>query len=321
MRIPCCRLCIVLALMLMACSQALADTNPEQIAASALFERFETVFYAKYDIVSSSGAYKRFSELESATLHYPFALLPGALNSLGKQASADILESGEAVLVGAKDFRPPSGLGQVHSQVCYIVILRSNNAFELRKYFTSPPSGSIAGSSVWNWSAKLSEFGRDDPRPSLLYAAQIAQAYLLVSNDLADLQTIARRLSSPDQDLCKSTQIPDWETVSHHRLWGYRRYRHSGIVNREAAGMTDVTRGAEALMFYIDFDKKEGVLRLFSSVTDESTPAKMNTLPALPRFKRSGPGVWETVTLFTGDEDSFERMFAIMYLFGFGIYV
>jgi len=320
MRIPWYKLFILIVLMLMICGRSLADTNPESIAAAALFDRFETVFYAKQDIVSASGTYKGLSELESSTFHYPFALLPGALNSLGKQAADEILESSEAVLVGAKDFRAPVGLGQVRAQICYVVILKRERALELRKYFTKAPSASAAGSRVWQWSAKLAEFGRDDPRLSSLYATQIAQAYLLISNNLRELQTLASRLSSSDQDLQTLAKLRDWESISQHQLWGYRRYRHTGIVNPVAAGTSEVTHGAEALMFFVDFEKKVVVLRLLSSVTDEGTPAKMNATATLPRFKPRGPGVWEIVAPLSGDEDSFERMFAVMYLFGFGIY-
>jgi len=319
MRIPWYRLFILIVLMLMICEQGLADTNPESIAASALFDRFETVFYTKQDIVSASGTYKGLSELESATLHYPFGLLPGALNSLGKQASAEILESGEAVLVGAKDFRAPVGLGQVRSQFCYVVILKS--AFELRKYFTTAPSVSAAGSPVWHWSAKLAEFGRGDPRLSSLYATQITETYLLISNRLVELQAVARRLSSSDQNLQTLAKLRDWEFISQHKLWGYRHYRHTGIVNPVAAGTSVVTSGAEALMFFADFEKKVGVLRLLSSVTDEGTPAKINAKAVLPPLKPRGPGVWETTVPLAGNEDSSERIFAVMYLFGFGIYV
>jgi hypothetical protein len=321
MRVSCNKLYILTVFMLLVCGQGRADANPTSIAASALFDRFETVLYAKRDIVASAGTYNGLSAMETATLHYPFWLLPEALDSLGKQAAAEILRNSEAVLVGAKDFRAPAGLGEVRSQVCYVVILNKEGAFKLRNYFTKVPSASAAGSPVWNWSAKLGEFGRDDPKPSSLYATQIAHAYLLVSNNLKELQAVAGRLAASNQDLEPLTRLRDWESISQHPLWGYRRYRHTEVVNPVAAGMSDVTRGAEAIMFFADFEKKVGVLSLLSSVTDEGTPAKINAKAVLPPFKPRGPGVWETVTMFSGDEDSFERMFAVMYLFGFGTYV
>src|SRR5205807_2204009 len=148
--------------------------------------------------------------------------------------------------------------------------------FDLRKYFTSASSASVAGSPIWHWLAKLAEFGRDDPRPSSLYATQFAKAYLLISNDLTELQTIARILGSSDHGLQGLTGLRDWESISQHPFWGYRKYRHVKNNNPVASGMSEVTPGAEALMFYVDFEKKVGVLRLISSVKDEGTPAKIN---------------------------------------------
>ena len=315
------RLALLLAILLSGCNRGMANTNNELGAASTLFERFETVFYAKGDLLSGSDAYHQLSKQDADALRTPFGYLLGGLDSLGKRTSAEIVESGEAVLVGAKDFRPPAGLGGVRSGLCYVVVLRSRSAFDLGKYFRQAPVAFAVGTPVWNWSARLGEFGEGDPRPSSLYATQVAHSYLLVSNDLQELQTIAGRLASADEDRRMLTRIRDWEFVSQHRVWGYRRYRHSGVVDRVAAGMSDVTPGAEALIFFVDLKKKAGVLRLLSSPVDEGTAAKINARAVLPRLKPRGVGVWETIIPLVGDEESFEQMFGIMGLFGFGIYL
>ena len=314
------KLCILSAFLLTPFGQMHADPNSQSVVASSLFERFETVFHASREIVSSSGAYQGLSLLESSTLRYPFGFLLGALDSLGKQAGNEILENGEGVLVGAKDFRAPAGLGQVVSQLCYVVILKSGTSFEPRTYFNDAPADTAGDSQIWHWSAKLNEFGRDDPRPSSLYAAKVAQSYFLVSNNLTELKEIASRLSTPNRPLPTLSKLREWESVRQHRLWGYRRYRHTGTVNPVAAGTQEVTSGAEALIFFVDFDKKLGVIRLISSLADEGTAAKMNAKAVLPRFEPRASGIWETLTKFSGDEDSFERMVAVMYFFGFGVY-
>jgi len=326
MRIAPAKVVVFAALMFTVCGPALAATNPERVAVSALLDRFETVFYSKSEIVSMSGAYDRSSKLESSAFRQPFALFHGALHSLGEWPADEILKGSEAVLVGAKDFRAPEGsehLGQVRSQFCYIVILKSTSGIKAQKYFSTsePPSGSAAGSPVWHWSAKLNEFGRDDPRPSSLYLTEVSTKYLLISNELEDLRDLAARLASSDQDLETLGALWDWSSVRDHQFWGYRKYRHSGVLDEVAAGTSEVTPSAKALTFFLDFDKRIGVLRMFCSAADDSPTVKIDARAALPRFRQAGPGVWETRTQLTGNEDSAGRMFVVMYLFGFGIYL
>jgi hypothetical protein len=314
-----------MTVVLMICAKSFAASSHDSIAASALFDRFEVVFYAKSDIVSAPSTPKGFSDLEFSIFHYPFALLPGALHSLGEVAFSEIFKGSDAILIGAKGFRAPEGtegLGQVRSNFCYVIILKKNSGVQLRKYFTESESPSAsAGSPVWHWSAKLNEFGRDDPRPSSLYFTQVSETYLLVSNDLSNFQDIVGRLASSDQDLQALHHVRDWSSLEGHQFWGYRRYRHADIVNSAAAGTSEVTPGAEALSFFLDFDKRTGVLHLFTSTTDEGTAAKMNARTTLPKFKRDSPGIWEASTRLAGNQDSAEQMFGVMYLFGFGVYL
>jgi hypothetical protein len=301
-----------------------ATPDRERAAASVLFERFETVLYSKSDLLSAPQAYHQMSAQDTNYLRFPFAYLSKGLDSAGKQISAEMLESAIAVLVGARDFQPPKGLGGVRSQRCYVVILGDHNAFQLQKYFHQAPQTSAAGSHVWKWSAKLGEFGEGDTKPSSLYTTQIGHSYVLVSNDLSELQTVADRLSSSNQDAPVLAGIREWESVRHHEIWGYRHYRHSGVADPVAAGMSDVTPAAESLIFFVDVDKKVGVLRLLAS--DNSTADKINSAitsarSAFPPLKTSGGGASETMIPFAGDEATSERVFMVMGLFGFGIYL
>jgi hypothetical protein len=304
----------LLVALFMGCNLSTAEVGPELRAASVLFGQFETVFYAKGDVVSSSGVYSHVAENDADMIRLPFFQLREALNALGGDTSKEILNGSEDVLVGAKNFRSPSGLGPVRSKRCYIVILKAGE-FDLHKHFRQSPAASVAGAPVWKWSAKLGEYGEEDPRPSLFYAAHIGVSYLLVSNSLEDLRDIATRISS------KMTVpgIPDWEIICQHREWGYRRYRHSGVADRTAAGMSSVTPSAEALMFFVDFDKEVSLMRLLS--IDEATAAKINAKAKLPPLKSQGKGVWETKIPFAGNEESFGRLAGVMWLFGFGAYV
>jgi hypothetical protein len=325
---------VVLAFLFLGCRRGTTEVNHELRAASVLFGQFETVFYANVDLLSSSGAYERVAKDDADNLRSPFGLLEEGLNVLGPNTSQEILSSSEAVLVGAKDFRAPSGLGPVRSQRCDVSILKGTilkrNEFDLHKYFHQPPAASVAGAPVWNWSAKLGEFGEEDPdRPSSFYAAQIAGSYLLVSNNLEDLQATAKGLVSSENPEISLAGIRDWELVRQHKVWGYRRYRHSevGVVDQVAAGMSVVTPDAkalvsvvtpatEALIFFADFEKKDSVLRLLSSDTNGDTAAKMSSGPYLPPLKFQARGVWETRIPLAGNEESFNRLCVVMQFLG-----
>ncbi len=304
---------VLLVILFSGCTEA--ATSPRQSSANAvLLQQFETVFDSSANLLSESRGSKNFSKRDGNTLRIPFAYLISSLDSLGGGATDDVLANAEAVLVGAKDFHPPAGLGGVRSQSCYVVVLRNGSKFDFRKHFHQsavPFAGEI---SSWNWSAKLGEFGEGDPRASSLYAAQIAEAYALVANDLEELQIVAKALTSPPQSLGAN----EWASVVQHEVWGYRRYRRTET-NRVAAGTSDVTSTAKALIFFFDSAKKTGVLRLLAS--DDSTAERINAEARLPPLKPIGSGVWETTIPLMGDAATSERMGAMMWLFGFGLYL
>lgn len=315
-----CRAPILLAVLLLGCGGSAADTSHESRAASALFGEFETVFYAKRDLSSGAGAFGQLSEKNAVELRAPFAYFLGAFYWMGKQVPAEILSNSAAVLMGAKDFQPPKGLGPVHSQRCYVVVLGKWSTLDLRKYFSYGPVASAAGAPVWNWGANLGEFGEGDPRASSLYAAMVANSYLLVSNNLAELQSIADKLTSPTDDSSQAlAKIREWELVSQQKLWGYRRYRHTGVVAGDASGMRDVTPSAEALVFFLDSKKKKCVLQLLAS--DGSTTEKLNTWGVFPPLRSFSTGAWETTIPLANDQQTSDRMFYVFGLFGFPVYL
>ena len=316
------RILLLTVLMFITCGRAPANSNREVTAASLLFDRFETVFYAKTNLVFAPPFYKGLSDRELLPMKYPFARLLGSVDSLGRGALTKIQEDSEAVLVGAKDFRAPTGLGRVRSQFCYIVILKSDASFELKKYFTISPAVEKTKAPIWQWSAKLGEFGQDDPRPSSLYAVQVEESYVVISNNSTEIKAVVAGLNSLEQNLQLLSKLRDWDSVNQHPFWGYRKYnRFQTEADPAAAGTLGATKNDEALMFFIEFEKRIGVLRLISSQSNEAATAKLSKQGVLPRFQQVGPEIWEMTIQLTGDEDSFERMFDVMVLFGFGIYV
>lgn len=310
---------MLVALLLPGCARK-ATTNAahQQRAVSVMLDQFETVFHANVDLLSGSGEYKGLSQQDTNELRAPFIYLLQGLDVLGKAASNEIIGSTDAALVGAKDFRPPAGrtgLGDVQSRFCYIIVLRSHSTFDLGKVVSKSAAVSPTEASIWKWAAAGTE---GHPEPHQFYAMQVAGMYVLISNNLDDLHQVSAELSSNDHALNLSG-IRDWESTSLHEVWGYRTYWHSEVDNKDAAGTVNVIPDAQALAFFFDAKKKAGVLRLFSPTA--GTADKMNGTNLLFPFKATSSGAWETTIPLTGDQKSSDQMFVVMSWFGFGVYL
>lgn len=313
---------LLLILLVSGCTRSMDPTSDETRAPSVLLTEFETVFYSKADLVAGSGAYKQLSKQDADMLRVPFADLVGGLRSLGSSASTDILARGEAILVGAMDFRPPTSLGSVQSKFCYIVAFGSQGVPDLRKYFSGKADTSASGNPVWHWSAPPQE---GHPGPYTFYAAQVSGSYILVSNNFDQLRATAALLTSSETGTPRLADVRDWKFISQREYWGYRHYRHTSVLNDEAAsGVTYVTPSAEDLIFFADPKQRKGVLRLVAAdngAIEKLNAAMANAKAALPPMKRIRAGVWEAAISFTGDQQTSEQMFDVMGLFGFAVYL
>lgn len=311
-------LCVLLSLVVPACAGGAPRTTPAK-AATALASQFETIFYSNAEVLRNSK-FESVPQEDVLALRPPFAYLLAALDSIGSEVSAAILGDSEAVLVGAKSFAPPVGLGPVHSISCYLILPENGSGRSFGKYFHRSIA-SMSGVPIWGWQAKLGEFGERDSKPSSLYALQVAQSYLLICNDLTELRSIAERLT--DSEHSDANTSPEWSSISRHEIWGFRRYEPAAMVHSDAAGTADVTSTAQALTFFVDVKTQIAVVRL--SAVDNSTAEKVNASmerakAALQRFKQSGTGTWETTIPLVHGQTAPEAIFDAMGLFGFGIY-
>ena len=300
----------------------MAETIGEPRAVSMLTERFETVFRGDSKLLWGSGKYDDLSQEDSDGLRVPFVYLTVSLNALRGDAANKTLRASRAVFVGAKDFRSPSGLGSVRSRFCYVILLEQKQ-FQIGQFFDPAPTDIHAGVSIWQWRADLKEYGEGNPKPSLLYAAQIAKTYVIVSNNLDDTKVAIDFLRSPQPQSSEPTWSRSKELLNGHTIWGYRKYRHLNADDHEPAGTTGVATGAAALLYLIDENKKYSTLIILSAATDTETAmnlAKNAVLPPL-RFVDQHGGNWVTSFPLSGDNKSQDRVFYVMGLFGFGIYV
>jgi hypothetical protein len=317
---------VSLALQIYTCGLRTDAMNLQPRAASALFEQFETVLYSKSRYVSTWDTYNPLPRDEASQLRYPFAYLWEGLDALNKNASVETLASSDATLLGAKDFRAPKELGEVRSTRCYAVVLKSGSAFDFHKYTVGANESFSNGMQIWSWSAVLGEFGEEDHRPSnrpsTLFATQVGKSYLLVSNDVAELQQLQRRLTLPITKEEHAKAINKWEGLLEHEMWGFRQYRQAGVQNRMASGMDDVPPGAESLMFYLDARNQTVIVRLnVDDSTSEFAVAKLYSSNRLPPPRTSGSGAWKVAMPLSGNQESSDRTFILMGMFGFAVYL
>ena len=322
---------ILSASLLLHPSPALAGTPEESRAASALFGEFESVLRAKGDLLatvsSSSGtvAYDGLSRTGAAALSAPFSFLMEGLDLIGKPASADIFGGSDAVVLGFKDFRPPHGLGVIHLQFCYVLVLRKGSSLEVRNYFHQKAPSSVAGSPEWEWVAPLDE---GQTQPITFHAVQLGHSYVIVSSDIGELRIIAGKLTSSDESVRTLNGIRDWKVFSSHEYWGYRRNLRGGPIAKDATQMSETLPGAETLIFWVEPKENTGRLQVIDPTLNEGAAAKVNDRlardpsVAFPGFKSVGGGRWEiTVPLSAEGGRTSLRMFYVMSWFGFVVYI
>jgi hypothetical protein len=297
---------------------AASATIRQRSGASALLENFESVFYSSTDLLSGAAS-SGLSEQDRKALSVPFAQLSSGLKAFGVNAEADFMSASDGVLVGAKDFSQPQHIGSVQSRFCYVLILASRSTLDVRQYFSNPPVAVVKDAPVWSWPIKPSE---GHPGPSSLYVAQVGRSYVVVTNELPEVGRVSDALKSFGESQTVLSNVNQWQYLSSHPLWGYRRYDESVKNNNKvAAGLADIASAAKALMFTVDLAKNVGRLRLETLPSDGRTVSNLSAKTSLPPWMPSGDGLWDTNIPLRGDEITLERLFNVMGLFGFGIYL
>jgi len=310
-------ICAVLSAFLFPAADPPSGKTNDTHAAAVLFENFETVFHTTPPLLADSLVYRG-----GWYVWEPFGYLRVGLEALEKQAPAKLLADSDAMLVGTKDYHFPIGLGPVRSTRCYVAVLRKESTFDLSRFFREPPVASVADAPVWIWSANLGEFGERDPRPSALFATQLKRSYVVVSNDLEELLNVSGRLTSAGNDAAVLGRVREWNDVSQHQFWGYRKFRHDQIrVTGTISTGAQITPDAEALITYVDLKKKTGVLRLLSFKVDDATAKNINAGAVIPPLKPIGPRVWQTDFPLIQAGGSSESAFWVQWLFGLGVAV
>jgi hypothetical protein len=293
-----------------------AQTDTETHAASVLFKQFETVAYTRTDFLPSLDKDDPNENDGLSDMRFPFLGLLGGLKSLGPNTIRDFKKSYSAVLVGAKDFVGPSGLGMVSSRMCYIGILRGSEQPVIESDFRQTAKESIDGRQVWTMSMPPYE---GHPQQTEFYAAQIGSSYFVLTNDRQVFLEATRSLTSAESSTPQSITVSGWETFSTHKYWAYRLFRRSGVINLDAAGMKYLTPDVISLSFFADVDKGESFIQVLSSDTSMKTIPRILPESALNPPQPQGAGIWQTAIPLSNVDTGTYPLFRVFYCFGFGL--
>src|SRR3569833_3947719 len=147
----------LMLLLLLGSSKGYADSNFEGQAAAVLLQRYETVVSARSRVLSQLHFDSSHQEFGRRYLGLPFVYLMGGLKAVGRGTLAALERSSEVVLMGAKDFEPPAGLGVASLRACYIAALTPRSASAFGAEFGNVKVMAIEGRPVWTCAIPPSE--------------------------------------------------------------------------------------------------------------------------------------------------------------------
>jgi hypothetical protein len=304
---------------------ASAQSESELRAESVLLKNFETVVYTKTELIAPVMAFGTKGEdipadvsESTASLTAPFFELINGLRALDPSVEKDIERNYGAILVGARDFgyepTGPEGFGPVRSHKCYIGVSGGGTRPNMESDFRNASKASIGGRTAWIWSVPS---GEGPKAPDQWFAGQVTDSYFLVSNDRQAFEETANALASTTASKPAPIHTKGWETLRTQAYWAYRSFRSESVANLKPDGGQAKKLGIIALTFYVDNQKKDGRIQVFSSDTRVTPAPAMFPEPVPIQLQSQGAGVWgATIPLPNRPTD--DKLFALMSQFGFG---
>jgi hypothetical protein len=284
----------------------------EARVATVLFREYETVFRATAQVLMP--LFRTGNIPETELLIFPFADLMEGLATVDNSVPRDIMQNATSVLLGTRDYRSPESLGLVRYQFCYVVILARQGSGDAARHFGKVPLETVGDLRLWIWSTQV------EGRKTTFYA-MTAGGYLLVASDPKHLERVWRQLAGERTGQTAPWKLGEWKAMRGSALWAYRRYQRGEHVDKQAAGLELVPEWIETLVLLRNTGSK-ATLRLVATPAYKG-PETIRITKDLPAFQRRASGLWEAVVpLLTGTEEEVSaKLFAIMFLLGFGAYL
>lgn len=307
---------IFLAISLQAAS-ASGQSTKELVIVRVLSERYETVVRSQANSLKRPSIKSDSERARVAIEKLPFDLLLKGLRITSGARSDSLVDKSVAILLGARDFLPPKGLGPVRSRRCYVLVFNSARDLDVAHAFKGVPTYLEKGHKIWTWSGKVGEFGERDQRASEFFATLVDGSYLLVANNRKDLELCYEDVQSGVAPNNASDDDPELIQMSRHSFWGVRQFVRKGDSVREQEMLPCYASDVDTFSFYSDSNGAGYTIRIRSqNKTDLDVPC-VRPHGLMPQFEKVGRGVWEAKSNFSkGTED--DRLFAVFSLLGFG---
>lgn len=293
-------------------SSQISSEHPVRV----LLNDFESVVFADASLFRSDVT--RFGRIPKeilSSLRSPFGILFMAFEDPALSALRGALLHGtdiRTVVVGARNFRAPQGVGPVLADVCYLLQLNKNplrNELSLLEL-----ADQVDGIAIRRIRLEVKRNA-----PSVLFVVQPTKEHLLLATDLEIAKSVVTKL------LGKASNIYPPSGLSIARsspYWCYRSYQVRTNSDAVAGGMVignfRVGPNASALVFHINVGTTTGTLQYLTADEKDRAALKLNGLGF--SFGEIRPKLWESSILLS-DDRVLEQLFGIFMMFGFGAYL
>ena len=269
-------------------------------ASVALARNFETVVGSRGLRDSVAG---KLSEAESV-LGLPFSSFVSILDSAKKGLSDVVIGGSSAVLLGAKNFQQPRGIGITQFDFCYVAVLSPNR---LGSIFNGRELVVGQTEKVWTWKAKLFEESSD---PESVYAS-FKGPYLIIANTLPEIQLISNQL-----EFIKAVSDKEVAQLNRFDFWAYRRYPKKRIATERSGEFEESYFDIYSLEVFLDV--KSLVFQLRTAVF-APRPKTIGLDRQLPRAQYVRGGIWRArISSSLDDENAVLQRLVLMSRLGFG---
>jgi hypothetical protein len=248
----------------------------------------------------------------SIVMALPFDLLLVAVNRLDRNAMTTLSKSYGVFIMGAKNFGKSeagtqNALGLINSDDCYVGILTKGHQPELKTVFSKAKSQVIDDRTVWTWSIPTDA----DPTPTRFYAAQVADRFLVLSNNLSDFNSVSQALLAPDK--ANTTNLGVDASLANNSFWMARPI--SGANRSETVGLSGLSADVVSLTLTSDTSNWKSTLQVASNNTNPDAAPTIDSRSSQMRF--ISPGRWNLdIPPATNDEGTM-KMLRVFALFGF----
>jgi len=298
-------LCGFNTVLLMNCAVRVA---PKSVLLNALAKQAETICFIDGTVLGD-----RSKSIKQLTL--PMGLLRIGLAGM-RPGDVFINNNLHYILVGAKEFSAPPGLGIMRAKTIYYLRYQAPMQINVRAFKEIQQAHGLFQYPTWKW-----DWYDPDTKETLHFVMVQASEYeVWISTDIEFMRSTFSSVTIPEYVL---QDRPEWnEATLKCSIWAVRRYRHDNVKDSLAGGILisrehRVGEGAVALTFGYDEVQQTAKLLYFSPERDGFVQFWQSMPRATVEEIRSG--LWSVD--FKVDAGSNDYILYVYHLFGFGLFL